>query len=287
MRFDAEKQAVVAKLPFLELDVKLNDNFSVARKILEGQVKQINRRPGAVQEVEKSHNKLRDRGYVMRMDELPAELRQQADKPGYFIPWRTVQSDSLSTPTRMVFDASSRTSSGNSLNCLLAKGRNMLADMLILLCKFRFGGAAFCADVSMAYNGVLLHYDHLRYQKYLWIDGLAVGGAVVIMVVLTLIYGVRPAGNLTMRAFQLTADEADKDPVLKESGGPACLRENSYMDDVLGAYFNDEKCDKAAGGLKDTLAISKMSVKAVTKNGVAPCDKVSVDLKTVNVIGYL
>ena len=92
----------------------------------------------------------------MRLEDLPAELRVEAEAAGYYIPWRTVQSDSLSTPTRMVFDASSKTSSGNSLNCLLAKGRNMLAEMLVLLIRFRCGASAFCADVSMAYNGVLL-----------------------------------------------------------------------------------------------------------------------------------
>ena len=86
---------------------------------------------GAIDQIEHSHNKLRQRGFVMKLEELPAELRHEASAAGYYIPWRTVQSDSLSTPTRMVFDASSRTSTGNSLNCLLAKGRNMLAEMII------------------------------------------------------------------------------------------------------------------------------------------------------------
>ena len=288
VHFDEKAGTTVAKLPFLETaEIKLNDNYFTARKILEGQIRQAHKRQGAVEEIEASHNKLRDKGYVARLDELPEELRMSASAAGYYIPWRTVQSDSLSTPTRMVFDASSKTSSGNSLNCLLAKGRNMLADMLILLHKFRFGVAAFTADVSMAYNSVALHPSHFRYHKYLWVDGLAVGGAVVIMVVLTLIYGVRPAGNLTMQAFKITAEVAEKNEVLKESGGPECLKNNTYMDDVLAAYRNFQLRDNAADGLVQTLDITKMKLKAITKSGEAPSEKVSVDLKTVSVVGYI
>ena len=286
--YDKDMKVMVAQLPFLETTtIQLSDNYFSAKKILESQIRQLNKRPGGVEQVELSHNKLRDRGYVMKLEDLPPDVRVAASQPGYYIPWRTVQSDSLSTPTRMVFDASSRTPSGNSLNGLLAKGRNMLADMLVLLYRFRFGSAAFCADVSMAYNGVMLHREHLRYQKYLWSDGLAVGGAIIVMVVLTLIYGVRPAGNLTMRAFQLTAEEAEKDERLKLTGGPACLRDSSYMDDVLAAFRNDSKRDSAADGLEETLAVSKMGVKAITKSGEDPCERVSADLKTVNVVGYV
>ena len=286
--YDAESRVMVAKLPFLETtELRLTDNYFVAKKILEGQIRQAHRRPDAVQQIEASHNKLRERGFVIPLSELEPELRCEAEKAGYYIPWRTVQSDSLSTPTRMVFDASSKTSSGNSLNCMLAKGRNMLADMISLLVRFRFGSAAFCADVSMAYNGVRLHRTHLRYHKYLWTDGLVVGGAVIIMVILTLIYGVRPAGNLTMRAFELTAEVAEKDPVLAATGGPKCLKNSAYMDDVLAAFRTAQKSKAASQGLVDTLAISQMNVKAITSSGEAPCDKVSVDGKTINVVGYV
>ena len=134
VEYDAQNKVVVAKLPFVNDGVsKLHDNFFTAKKIFEGQVRQINKRPGMKEQVEASHEKLRSKGFVVKLDDLPSDLHTLAAKEGYFIPWRTVQSDSLSTPTRMVFDASSKTSSGYSLNCLLAKGHNMLTDMIQLL----------------------------------------------------------------------------------------------------------------------------------------------------------
>ena len=94
--YDAEQNVVIAKLPFVDIkEIKLSDNYATAKKILEGQIRQAHRRQGAVEQIEKSHNKLRDRGFVRRLDELPETVRVQVDQPGYFIPWRTVQSDSF------------------------------------------------------------------------------------------------------------------------------------------------------------------------------------------------
>ena len=68
---------------------------------------------------------------------------------GYVIPWRTVyNSSSLSTPCRMVYDASARTSSGHSLNSTLAKGQNRLARLVDLFIRFRRGKVAVTADIN-------------------------------------------------------------------------------------------------------------------------------------------
>ena len=52
----------------------------------------------------------------------------------------------------MVFDASSRTPSGESLNCILAKGQNKLAKIVHLLIQFVMQEYTVTADVSVAYN---------------------------------------------------------------------------------------------------------------------------------------
>ena len=46
---------------------------------------------------------------------------------GNYFPWRVVENEnSLSTPIRLVFDASMATKSGYSLNDIVAKGKNIL-----------------------------------------------------------------------------------------------------------------------------------------------------------------
>ena len=77
------------------------------------------------------------------MDSTPGE--------GYFILRRNVFKDgSLSTPCRMVFNASSRTPSGESLNCILAKGQNKLAKIVHLQFQFIIQELTVTADVSGA-----------------------------------------------------------------------------------------------------------------------------------------
>ena len=282
------EKKVVAKLPFImDPEANLATNYYTAKKILQSQIRIAAKRNDGAERIIISHNKLRDKGYVCRLDELPPDLLAAANQDGYYIPWRTVESGSLSTPVRMVFDASSKTSSGYSLNDILAKGVNMLANMVMLLAKFRMGAHAFTADVSMAYNCVALHPDFLRYHKYLWVEDLNPNGDVIEMVIRSLIYGVRSSGNQTIVAFHVTAREAAKKPQLADTGGPECLEDSSYLDDIFDSFWNAVKCHVAAGGLEDTLALSTMGVKEVTFNGQSPSERVSADGVTVSLVGYL
>ena len=286
--YDESKGQVVASLPFvIDPAQNLVDNFSTAKKVLMSQIRIANKREDGAELIIKSHEKLRSKGYVQRIDELPPEERELASQPGYYIPWRTVESGSLSTPLRMVFDASAKTSSGFSLNCTLAKGTKMLADMFQLLISFRIGPYAFTADISMAYNCVALHAEHLKYHKYLWIEDLDPDGDIVEMVVRTLIYGVKSAGNQTMVAFRETANQARKTPDLADTGGPDCLENSAYLDDIFPSFMRLLERAATIEGLTKTLAISKMSVKDFTLSGAPPSDKVSSDGVHVSVVGYL
>ena len=288
VKYDEERKVMTAELPFVSNpELSLSDNFYMAKKVLDAQMKIVRKAPDMIPAVLASHEKLRSRGFVAKLEDLPPDQQQLAQQSGYYLPWRPVYSGSLSTPCRMVFDASARCATGQSLNCTLAKGQNMLASLFNLLIQFRCGGAAFTADVSMAYNAVQLQPRFYRYQKYLWIEDLAVGGIIIVMVVLTLIYGVKSSGNQTMCAFKMTAELAEKDEKLKESGGPKCLREKMYLDDCLAAFNNSKVRSTASQGLQDTLAISSMAVKTVTDSGKPPDEKVSSDGKHVSVVGYL
>ena len=180
-----------AILPFIKSpEEHLNNNYNRAYKILESQIKGAVRSEQTRLDVLASHNKLRDKGHVVPLDELSEDVRELALlEPGYYIPWRTVwNSSSLSTPCRMVFDASSMTPGGECLNNILAKGENKLSNLLHILIQFRVLPFAFTGDVSMAYNGIKLKPTHYRYQKYLWVEDLNPENPVKIMIVKTLIY---------------------------------------------------------------------------------------------------
>ena len=290
VRLDSPAKTLYAKLPFIKIpDEKLRPNRRIAEKILDTQVRIISKTPGMRESVQKAHNKLRDKGHVIKLSDLPLDVQQQINqsKSSYHIPWRTVVNlGSLSTPRRIVYDASSRTPGGESLNDILARGMNKLGKLLHLLIKFRYGVSAFSADIQMAYNCIKLDPDFYRYQQYLWKENLTAEEKAITMIVCTVIYGVKPSGNLTIAGFQKVVESA------KELGGSyllgaICLDACAYMDDIFSAHSSTSERDRAADSLRAVLDLGSMSVKAITKSGQPPPDAVTSDGKTAGVVGYL
>lgn len=288
---NASERRLEARLPFVHDPlVNLTPNRNIAEKILESQMRLVSRNPEMLEDTVKSHDKLRLKGHVIPYTELTEDERNRMDATpgaGYIIPWRTVyKQSSLSTPCRMVFDASSRTPAGDSLNNVLAKGQNKLTRILNILTRFRTKPSAMTADVSMAYNGVKLAPEHYKFQRYLWRENLSPSNPVIIMIVRTLIYGVRPSGNLTMAGFDKLANHCLEN-YPEHARGALVLSQDAYMDDVLHAEETPEECRLAAESLDFTLALGSMTVKAYTFSGSEPSELVSPDGKHVGLVGLL
>ena len=288
---DVEAKRLEARLPFTEdPTTKLTPNRGMAEKVLLSQLRNIEKNPEILEDILRSHNKLSEKGHVAPTSSLTEdELRRMNLTPGsgYIIPWRTVfKEGSLSTPCRMVFDASARTPGGESLNAILAKGQNKLAKILHLLIRFRRQEHAFTADVSMAYNGVKLAPEHYKFQQYLWKDQLKPSNPTIPMVVKTLIYGVRSAGGQTMVGFDKLAQHVlEHEP--NYADGARVLQEDSYMDDIMTSTDSHEASVRIANDLQFTLSLGNMNVKEFTFSGLKPTEKVSADGVNIGVIGYL
>ena len=82
------------------------------------------------------------------------------------IPWDVgFKETSVSTPARPTFDASSKTSSGYSLNDCLAKGNASLIDLVSMVQNWMIGSHAVAGDISQFYNTVELDENHWKYQR--------------------------------------------------------------------------------------------------------------------------
>lgn len=105
------------------------------------------------------------------------------------------------------------------------------------------------------------------------------------MVVQTLIYGVRPSGNLMAAAFEKLADFVEtRSPEHKM--GARVLR-SAYVDDLLVSEDTIEECVAAADSLKHILGEAGCNVKAITISGSPPPGEVSADGKHVGLVGML
>ena len=105
--------------------------------------------------INEAFDKLIDRGHIVLLKDLDKELQDKIlnAKTGYFIPYDVAfKEGSLSTPARPVFDASSRTPGGESLNNLLAKGSPDFAKLIHLHLDWRMGPSALIGDIRQFYN---------------------------------------------------------------------------------------------------------------------------------------
>jgi hypothetical protein len=105
-------------------------------------------------EINAAFDKLRRRGHLKFYEDLNVNQRDKLTKAevGYTIPWDVVwKESSISTPARPVFDASSKTKTGYSLNDILATGIPDLVRLLDIVLEWQVGPAAFVGDVSQFY----------------------------------------------------------------------------------------------------------------------------------------
>lgn len=157
----------------------------------------------------------------------PSEVSKMTPET-YYIPHHAVfKSDSLTTKTRVVFDASCRASNNQSLNDLLLPGPALQRDISLLLCEWRQRKFVFTADIARMYRQILLHPDECDFQRILWRP--SPQDPVQDFRLLTVTFGIRSSPFLAIRTIQqLAQDEAQNFPL-----GARALLTDLYVDDVL------------------------------------------------------
>ena len=284
-----EEKRIVCKLPFLCDPVsKLpSSNKTEARKIYDGQLKQLGKRdPEDKQDGILSERTLQDLGYVDYLDNLTPEQQKKilSSKVKYFIPWRLVWNpNSNTTKCRLVYDASHPTSTGFSLNSLLAKGKNNMNKLIDLAIRWGVREHGFHTDVRKMYNSIALDEDHWCYQLYLWQEKLDVAQEPRIKVVKTAIYGVTSSGNQAERGLRETGKlMADEYPRVNE-----VIQRDIYVDDCVSGEESHVACCETVDGLQTVLSTTGLSTKGTTMSGSHPPEGLSNPDNSINVLGSL
>ena len=82
-----------------------------------------------------AERKLQNLGFVDWLENLSKDDQNSILNGAvqYYIPWRVVSSDSVSTPVKPVFGASMRPPGGCSLNDILPKGSNNMNKLIEII----------------------------------------------------------------------------------------------------------------------------------------------------------
>ena len=191
--------------------------------------------------------------------------------------------NSTTTPVRIVFDASSVTRSGYSLNDVLAKGINSLNSLLEIFLRFRCNMVAVHTDVTKMYNVVKLRPEHWTYQRYKWHESLDPDAAPEEKIIKTLIYGVKPSGNQAQVGLRETARRQQEE--YPEAAN--AIIKDTYVDDCATGVSgsSDLTAEQLASDINFILSKGGFVTKGFTISNSPPPIGLSKDGKSINVLG--
>lgn len=102
-----------------------------------------------------------DMGHMKEVDPRGKKL--------YYIPHHAViKPDSLTTKTRVVFDASAKTTTAVSLNECMYIGAKQQDDLMDILIRWRMHKVVFKADIAKMYRMIKLDVEDQQYHTILW-----------------------------------------------------------------------------------------------------------------------
>ena len=188
-------------------------------------------------------------GFMREYEELHHMVRTPSISPNthsiFYLPHHGVlKPDSQSTKLRVVFNGSSPTSSGHSINDLMHTGANLLLNITDVLLWIRQHKYIFATDVTKMYRQVKVHEDDQDLQRVLWIDE---DSKEVPYKLTTVTYGTKAAPFLAVRALlQLAEDEGHRFPLAVPS-----ITHARYVDDIFGGADTGETLITIAQQLTD------------------------------------
>ena len=199
-----------------------------------------------------------------------------------FIPWRVVwKVNSISTPYRLVFDASQISNTGYSLSDILAKGRNNMNKLVEIAIRWYIHKVTFHSDIQKMFNSIKLHEQNWCLQRYIWqqiIDPIKIPQEKLIK---TLIYGGKSSGNQPERALGKTAKLSQVEyPKVNE-----IVKNDIHVDDCISGEQSEKEALKRADELEVVLNRGGFVLKRITFSNQDPPESLSDDGKSINVAG--
>ena len=285
VKVDVQAGVTTAKLPLLDNPVvKLAPNKNKAIAVYNGQIKKLNKNKHDKLDVIKSEAKLQDLGHVEFVRNLSSDQQKRLkDNPVQnYIPWRCVwNGNSVTTPCRLVFDASQPTDTSYSLNSILAKGRNNMNKLVEILIRWMSHKIAFHTDIQKMYNSVQLLEEDWCLQRYIWQQDLDPSKIPEEKVIKTLIYGVRSSGNQAEYGIRETAN------IFKEDYPEVNLivQKDTYVDDCMSGEQSVDLAYQRADELTLVLRKGGFGLKGFTFSGEPPLPSLSENGKCINVAG--
>ncbi|GFY33460.1 integrase catalytic domain-containing protein [Trichonephila clavipes] len=164
------------------------------------------------------------------------EINADGSGVSFYMPHHGVyRREKSTTKLRTVFNASSPSTSGKSLNSIQFNSGLVQDDLFSIMVRFRKHKYAFTTVIEKMFRMINIHPEQTCLQRILWKKG--IGEPIKTYELTTVTYGTVSAPYLAMRTLkQLAMDEANNFPL----AAPVVLSD-CYMDDILSGSESIEE----------------------------------------------
>ena len=172
VKVDIKNRVCTTKLPVIHNPLhKLAPNKNEAIAIYNQQIKKLNENPKDKRDVTASEAKLHALSHVCYLRDFRNEVQKILEEnpvQNYILGIAVWNKISLTTPCRIVFDASKITESSYRLNEILVKGRYNVSKLVEIFISWTIVVTAQHTDVQKMYFTVKLLQKYWCLQIYLW-----------------------------------------------------------------------------------------------------------------------
>ncbi|XP_015189698.1 PREDICTED: uncharacterized protein LOC107073524 [Polistes dominula] len=202
----------IVRMPLKSPPTVLGDSYQTAHRSLQ----RILRRLGRDTQYDRLYTQFM-REYEQAQHILKLDDSSVGRRPHYYLPHRGVHKpDSSTTKLRVVFNGSSASSTGHSLNDIMLAGPNLMLNIFDLLIWIRQLKYLFATDITKMYRQIKIHPDDQDLQRIVWLT--------------TVTYGTKSAPFLAVRTLlQLAEDEGSQYPLAVKP-----ITHRRYVDDIFG-----------------------------------------------------
>ncbi|XP_055543376.1 uncharacterized protein LOC129728925 [Wyeomyia smithii] len=202
---------------------RLGESRDIAFRRLQGTERRLARDESLHEQYTNFMQEYLQLGHMRKVEEAEVETIKRCYLPHHPV----VKESSTTTKVRVVFDASCKTTSGESLNDLLLVGPVIQEDLRSIILRSRTKQIMLVSDVEKMFRKIKVCQEDRPLQCILWrsspihdIDTYELN---------TVTYGTKPAPFLATRTLkQLAVDEEDNFPFAARA-----IMEDTYMDDVI------------------------------------------------------
>lgn len=183
-------------------------------------------------------------GHMTENTNIPPKSSQVS----YFLPHHgVIREQSSTTKLRVVFDASSASSTGISLNDLQMVGPTVQEDLFSILIRFRQNKYVVTGDVCKMYRCIILDESQRSLQQIVF--RFDEDEPLKTYTLNTLTYGTASAPYIATKCLTSLGDSEDVDPDVRNA-----ITRDFYVDDYLGGSNSVQDAIKLCKGVSSVLA---------------------------------